>query len=104
MKREVVWSRKAGRDLDAIVAFLTERNPRAAERAAERIVHSTELLGDFATGHRGRVEGTFEKPIPSLPYIVLYEIVAEPDGRERIGILRVVHSARDWREGEAPPE
>jgi plasmid stabilization system protein ParE len=47
------------------------------------------------------VNGTFEKSLSRLPYIIAYAV--EPvDGRESIVILRVIHAARDWKRGNWP--
>lgn len=55
----------------------------------------------MATGRPGRVNGTYEKLVPRLPYILAYAIVSQ-DGREIVTILRVIHTARDWREDDWP--
>lgn len=43
----------------------------------------------------GRVGGSYEKPIPRLPYAL------SEDGAV-LTILRVVHASRDWPSGEWP--
>jgi plasmid stabilization system protein ParE len=48
------------------------------------------------------VAGTYEKPVKELPYIIAYALQPMPDGGERIIIVRVIHGARDWPEGEWP--
>lgn len=50
-------------------------------------------LAEFATGHPGRVAGTYEKSVSRLPYIIAYALGA--DGRDLV-ILRVIHTSRNW--------
>ena len=101
MKRSVVWSRAALEDMKAQVAFIARENSAAARRVGERIRATGNALEDFATGHAGRVEGTYEKSVGGLPYIIAYEI-EQMGGNETIMVLHVIHSARDWHEGEWP--
>ena len=100
--RRVVWSAHAIDDLDGIVAYLAEQNPGAARRIVDRIERAGTRLGELATGRPGRVGGTYEKVVPGLPYILAYALQSLPDSTELIVILRAIHGARDWREGEWP--
>ncbi|SMF51827.1 Plasmid stabilization system protein ParE [Xaviernesmea oryzae] len=90
MTRALQWSREALDDLKKQIAYIADRNPAAARRAAERIDDAVSLLGGLATGRPGRVKGTHEKVIPNLPYI------------ETITIHRLIHTSRDWREDNWP--
>ena len=63
----VVWSGDALDDLDAIIAYVAAENPQAALNIIDRTEHTGELLGHMATGRRGRVRGTYEKPVGGLP-------------------------------------
>lgn len=56
-------------------------------------------LAQFATGHPGRVAGTYEKSVSRFPYIIAYALTA---GDRAITILRVIHAARDWPAEEWP--
>ena len=103
MKR-VVWSDEALADLLAIIQYIRQDNPAAALRIAQRIQEAGNALETFATGRRGRVEGTFEKVLPPLPYILAYEILPQPDAADDIVIPHVIHGARDWPEGTWPGE
>ena len=49
------------------------------------------------TGRRGRVSGTYERPVSGLPYIIAYALKATEAGDEVLAILRVIHGARNWR-------
>ena len=96
MKRRVVWSNSARDDYLAIIRYIAQENPNAAERVADRIEEAAAGLSDFATGRPGRVTGTYEKVLPGLPYLLAYEIVGRPEGGEMVAILHVIHGARDW--------
>lgn len=74
MKRATYWSRAALDDLKQQVAWIARDNPAAARRTAERIRTAGDNLADFATGHAGRVAGTYEKSVSGLPYVVAYAI------------------------------
>lgn len=102
MKRRVVWSDTARADYLAIIRYIAERNPDAALRVAERIEDAGAALGDFGTGRPGRVQGTYEKLVTGLPYIIAYEINPRPEGGETVAILHVIHGARDWPEDAWP--
>ena len=102
MKRPVSWTRAALDELKAQIAYIAQDNPAAARRVAERIRTTGDTLSDFATGHQGRVEGTYEKSVGGLPYIIAYTIDAR-NGAEAIVVLHVIHTARDWREEGWPP-
>ena len=99
MKRAVTWSRAALDDLKVQVSYIARDNTAAARRVAANIRKTGNALADFATGHPGRVAGTYEKSVSSLPYIIAYAIDLGGD-EERIVVLHVIHTARDWREGE----
>ena len=104
MRRPVRWSLDARADLLSISDYIRADSPEAARRVARQIEASSKLLGEFATGRAGRVEGTYEKGVPRLPYVIAYEVRADSAGRETVFVLRVIHTSRDWRPGEWPPE
>ena len=101
MNRPVKWSRGALDDLNTQVGYIANKDPVAARRVAARIRTTGDDLSDFATGHPGRVVGTYEKSVRGLPYVIVYAI-DRSGGAEAIVILHVIHTARDWREGEWP--
>jgi plasmid stabilization system protein ParE len=47
MAHEVVWTEPAVADLEAIVAFIAERDQAAAERVGNKILDHAEILGMF---------------------------------------------------------
>jgi toxin ParE1/3/4 len=101
MKRLVKWSRAALDDLKEDIAYIAKGNPAAARIVAVRIRTLGDALSSFATGHPGRVAGTYEKSVTGLPYIIAYAIDVH-EGKEVIVVLHVIHTARDWRAGEWP--
>ena len=102
--RRVVWSEEARQDFRGIIAYITDHNPRAAARMADRIEEAVGNLAAMPTGRRGRVAGTYEKVLPGLPYIIAYALETTPAGEEPLAVLRVIHGARDWPEGRWPGE
>lgn len=101
-KRQLFWDSDAREDIRQINDYIKERNPAAALRVIDKIEKTGNSLKQFAIGHYGRVEGTYEIGIAKLPYILAYVIDISPDGVEQIVILRVIHVARDWRQDEWP--
>ena len=87
---EVVWLRKALRNLDEEAAYIAQDNPLAAQQVIVRVIHAVELLaGQPGLGRPGRVHGTRELPVPRTRYLVPYRV----RGR-RVEILRVFHTSR----------
>ena len=82
---------RAEADLDAILAYIVERNPPAARRVIERFTVQWELLAtqprsgaerdDVLAGIRHKVSG---------PYVAFYRVEGDD-----ILILRVLHGKRD---------
>ena len=99
MTRRVLWADSALADLLHQIKHIAADNPDAAERVASRIRETGAALGVFATGHPGRVPGTYEKSVVGLPYILAYALT---DDDRAISVLRVIHAARDWREADWP--
>ena len=102
--REVFWSAAALADLEAAVSYIAMDNPTAALKVLDRIEKKATNLGRTGTGRRGRVAGTYEKSVTRLPYIVAYAMQRLPSGGERIVIVCVIHSARNWPKGAGPGE
>lgn len=99
MIRTVDWAESALNDLLDQISNIAGDDPDAAGRVAQAIRSTGAALGDFATGHPGRVSGTYEKSVRGLPYVIAYAIGT--DGGQ-ISILRVIHTARNWPGGRWP--
>jgi addiction module RelE/StbE family toxin len=69
------WSPEAAEDLTHIFHYIRDQNPSAALRVARNIRENIGRLRSFPRlGRLGRVEGTYELPLPPLPFIVIYRI------------------------------
>ncbi|WLR93609.1 type II toxin-antitoxin system RelE/ParE family toxin [Shinella zoogloeoides] len=101
MKRPVRWSRAALDDLKQQIRHIAKDDPVAARSVAGRIDAAATLLGERAVGRPGRVGGTYEKSVNGLPYVIAY-CMDMAEGRETLFILRVIHTARQWRREEWP--
>jgi toxin ParE1/3/4 len=89
---QIRWSPAAAEDLFRIVEYIRQENPPAARRIAKTIYESAGSLKSFPyRGRTGRVEGTRELPLPSLPFVVVYRVM-----RDVVEIANVVHGAQRW--------
>jgi toxin ParE1/3/4 len=92
---QIRWSATAAEDLFAIVEYIRKENPPASQRVAKAIYENIGSLSLYPNrGRVGRVEGTRELPVPSLPFIVVYRMV-----QDAIEIAGIIHGAQRW-----PPE
>ena len=74
--------------------YVAEDNVAAAELLLERIFSAVERLVQYpGMGRSGRVEETRELVITGTPFVVVYRA-----GRDRLGVLAVLHAARRWPE------
>lgn len=90
MKRLVI-AEPAARDLEGIVDYIAMDNPVAAEGVYRRIVAAAQKLPQFpALGRPGRHPETREMSVSGLPYLIVYEVIADA-----VTILAVFHTARD---------
>ncbi len=96
--KPVVWSDDARSDYLDILRHIACDDPRAAETVCDAVERAAESLGTRATGRPGRVHGTYEKSVTRLHYVIAYAIA----GDGAVAILRVIHTARDWRPGTWP--
>ncbi len=101
MTHPVFWSRDALDELKGAMSYIARENPEAARKVAGAIREAGMKLGVRGTGRKGRVADTFEKTITGLPYIIAYAIESGPKG-ERIVILHVIHTSRNWPQGRWP--
>jgi toxin ParE1/3/4 len=88
----IKWLDDAINDLQALRQYIAKDKPPAANRVAKQILKAVDLLSDQpAMGRPGRVLGTRELIISSVPYIVPYRVK-----NSSIEILRVLHVAMEW--------
>lgn len=85
------WKATAIADLIAIVDYISDDNPDAAQALKNEIETKTARLTDNPKIYRtGRVNGTREMVVHPN-YIVVYS-----DNTSAVTILRVLHSAQQW--------
>lgn len=88
------WRETARADLLAIVDYISDDNPDAAQHLKDDIEAKASKLPEHPKLYRaGRVAGTREMVVRTN-YIVIYV-----EDAHAVSILRVLHAARQW-----PPE
>ena len=89
----IEWSPDAVSDLETISEHIEQdRGLEAANRVARAIYNAVQSLRAMPYRSRmGRVEGTRELVVPSLPYLVVYQV-----SQERILVLSILHGAQKW--------
>ncbi len=96
MRVRLAFTRLAKRDLDELIIYIGEDDPRAAVEVASRILARIDLLQEQPEiGRRGRRPGTRELVVESTRYVVAYRI--DP-ARTQVQILRILHTSRIWPE------
>jgi addiction module RelE/StbE family toxin len=89
------WRVAARADLLSIVDYISDDNPRAAQRLKDDIEAKVAKLPEHPRLYRaGRVDGTREM-IVRTNYLVIYT-----ENGHTVTILRVLHAARQWPPGE----
>jgi len=85
------WRQAARADLLAIVDYISDDNPDAAQRLKDDIETKVVKLPDHPKLYRaGRVPGTREMVVRSN-YVVIYT-----EDARAVSILRVLHAAQQW--------
>jgi len=101
LKRQIFWTPEARLDLNEAALYVARDSGAAAYRLVDRVEAAANRVAEVPAGRPGRLSGTYEKLVPSLPYILLFRLRTE--GRvETVRILRVVHKSRDWQPGTLP--
>ena len=74
------------RRLDGIGAHIAKDSPAAAANVVSRIVASAQALAAHpAMGRVGRIPGTRELVMPSLPYIIAYRVMPDKSDSPHCG-------------------
>lgn len=85
------WRETARADLLAIVDYVSDDNPDAAQRLKDDIEAKASKLPDHPKLYKaGRVAGTREMVVRPN-YVVIYA-----EDARAVSILRVLHAARQW--------
>ena len=88
---DLEWKATAIADLLAIIDYISDDNPDAAQALKDEIEAKTSRLPEHPQMYRGgRVDGTREMVVRPN-YIVIYA-----DDPSAIMILRVLHAAQQW--------
>jgi toxin ParE1/3/4 len=88
---DLEWKATAIADLLAIVDYISDDNPDAAQALKDEIETKTSRLPENPQMYRGgRVDGTREMVVRPN-YIVVYA-----ESSDVVTILRVLHSAQQW--------
>lgn len=88
---DLEWKAPAVADLMAIVDYISDDNPDAAQALMEEIQGKVSLLPAHPKRcRRGRVEGTRELVVRPN-YIVVYT-----ETTKTVTVLRVLHAAQQW--------
>jgi len=86
------WTKEAAADLEHITDYLFQKAPERAAELVRGIYNAPAALLTFPyRGRAGKKEGTRELALPSLPYVVVYQITGEV-----IHIVRILHGAQKW--------
>lgn len=86
------WSPDAADDLERIASHIRKDSPEAAQRIAREIYDGVGQLRTYPSmGRPGRVRGTRELVLPSLPFVAVYRLTAEA-----VEIVRILHGRQRW--------
>jgi len=89
---KIKWLRLALNDLDEIYDYIAEDNKSAAKKIVKIIWEKTKILSKHPEcGKAGRVAETRELYILKTNFIVPYRV-----RKDKIEVLRVFHTSRDW--------
>lgn len=90
----IKWLDDAIDDLQALRLYIAQDKPSAANRVAKRIINAINLLSEQpGMGRPGRIPGTRELIISSIPYIIPYRVK-----NNSIEVLSVLHVTMQWSE------
>ena len=92
---DLEWKAPAIADLLAIVDYISDDNPDAAQALKDEIEDKTSRLPDHPQMYRvGRVDGTREMVVRPN-YIVIYA-----ENPNTVTVLRILHAAQQWPQSE----
>ncbi len=92
----VAWTTAALDDLEAILTYVAARSPQGAASMAARVSDTEVAIATFPRASRRDPDtGAYEAVVRRMPLLLIYEIVAVPDGHEQADIIAVFHTSRD---------
>lgn len=88
----IIWSARAKRDYDLLIAYTFKHSPRGAKRIAGRIQKRIEDL--VAMPHQGSIlpKSLRRLEITATPYLVIFRVDADA-----IRLVRILHGRRNRR-------
>lgn len=85
------WTEEAAGDLETIANYLFERTPGRAADIFREVYQAPEALLTFPYRADRQKPGTREFVLPTLPYVVVYQV-----SDNVINIVRILHVAQNW--------
>jgi addiction module RelE/StbE family toxin len=86
------WTLAAADDLQDIANYLFEKTPENAARLIREIYGAPSILKSFPNrGRVGKKPGTRELVMPSLPYVIVYQV-----RDETVNMVRILHGSQQW--------
>ncbi|WP_333591995.1 type II toxin-antitoxin system RelE/ParE family toxin [Brevundimonas sp.] len=86
-----VWSETATTDMEQLIAYLGEQNPRAARMVRNLIVDAAERLGVYPHMYRVGREPDTREAVVHPNYILIYRVELDA-----VRLLRVVHATQRY--------
>jgi plasmid stabilization system protein ParE len=84
----------AADDLEHIQSHIAQGDGAAADRVMQQILSTIHMLAEHPhLGHRGIVEGSFERTVPRTPFVIVYRI--DFGSQDELIILRVPRTSQD---------
>ncbi|MGH8616950.1 MAG: type II toxin-antitoxin system RelE/ParE family toxin [Burkholderiales bacterium] len=91
-RKELLWSRRAARDLLEIDEYITREDPAAADRVVRHLLRQSRLLETDALLGKRRFAGPHRELILSrYPFSIIYRVA-----REAVIVVRVLHQRRQF--------
>lgn len=79
------------RDIERILAYVEKNSPEYTSQVSERIEVAAKMLGVFPrAGRFDRESEVYERPIPSLPFLLIYTV-----SDSMVEIIAVFHTSRN---------
>ncbi|MGB0954502.1 MAG: type II toxin-antitoxin system RelE/ParE family toxin [Panacagrimonas sp.] len=86
------WSSLALQDFVKVQEYISQENPRAARRIAQRIAEAAAKLEKFPRlGRPGNVDGAYELVVANTPYLIVYRI-----RDDQLELIRLWHGRQNW--------
>ncbi|WP_199621642.1 type II toxin-antitoxin system RelE/ParE family toxin [Paenibacillus alkalitolerans] len=94
MAKEVIWTISAFKDLQNIVAYISEDSPYYAMSFYEDVMDKAKTLMNFP--HRGRIVPELDDPNMRELFVHRYRIIYRVSN-DNVIITTIIHGARDYR-------